>query len=207
MDGNNRSSTGQKYHQEELRMFPAAHFLWLLVAFSTSDGTDVLNHNQQASSTKAIPPDLLITLERTGCEGACPMYTLKISAGGVVVYQGKQFVRNKRRAVSRLTQKQLRELLSEFERADYFSLRDRYQVAEDGCATSGLDSPSAITSLRINGRVKIIAHDYGCREKAPDGDSVLYPSKLFALEQRIDGIVEPVVGRNNGQLSLKPQEV
>jgi len=171
-------------------MFPAAQLLWLLLAFSTSDSTDVLNHTQRVSSTQAIPPDLLITLERTDCEGVCPMYTLRISADGVVVYQGKQFVSNKRKAVSRLTPEQLRQLLAEFERVNYFSLRNRYQYPEDGCPSSGLDYPSAITSFRINGRVKIITHDYGCREKSPDGDSrPVYPSELFALEQRIDEIV------------------
>jgi len=171
-------------------MFPAAQLLWLLLAFSASDSTDVLKHTQQVSFTQAIPPDFLITLERTGCEGVCPMYTVKISAGGAVVYQGKQFVRNKRRVVSRLTKEQLRQLLSTFERADYFSLRNRYQYPEDGCPSSGLDYPAAITSFRINGRVKTIAHDYGCREKSPDGDSrPVYPRELFALEQRIDEIV------------------
>ena len=171
-------------------MFSAAQLLWLLLAFSTSDSTDLVNHTQQVSSTQAIPQDLLITLERTGCEGACPTYTVRISADGVVVYQGKQFVRNTRRAVSRLTREQLRQLLSECERADYFSLRNRYQSREDGCPGSWLDHPSAITSFRINGRVKTITHDYGCREKSPDSDSrSVYPGELFALEQRIDEIV------------------
>ena len=54
-------------------MFPAAQLSGCLLAFSTSDSTDVLNHTQQVSSAQAIPPDLLITLERTGCEGVCPM--------------------------------------------------------------------------------------------------------------------------------------
>ena len=144
--------------------------------------------DQQTSSLHPIPPDLLITLERTGCEGACPMYSLKALADGRVVYRGRQFVRNKGRADARLTPQQLRQLVSEFEKANYFSLRNRYQNPEEGCSSSGLDYPSAITSLRINGRVKTIAHDYGCREKS-DGDSRVYPSELFALEQRIDEIV------------------
>jgi Domain of unknown function (DUF6438) len=171
-------------------MFPADQLLWLLLVFSTRAGTDVLNQTQQVSSTQAIPSDLLITLERTGCEGACPMYTLEISADGVVVYQGKQFVRNKGKAVSRLTQEQLRQLFSEFDRVDYFSLRNRYQYREDGCPSSWLDHPSAIVSFRISGRAKTITHDHGCREKSPDADSRrVYPNELFALEQRIDEIV------------------
>ena len=106
------------------------------------------------------------------------MYSLKVLADGRVVYRGKQFVRNKGKAEIRLTREQLQQLLSEFEKADYFSLRNRYQYRADGCSSSGLDYPSAVTSFRINGRVKTIAHDYGCREKS-DGDSRVYPSELF----------------------------
>lgn len=98
-------------------MFPVITVLWLLLACGR--GTHLLNHGQQISSTQAIPADMLITLERTGCEGTCPMYTLRISADGRVVYRGKQFVRNRGRAESKLTQEQLRQLLAEFEKAGY----------------------------------------------------------------------------------------
>ena len=168
-------------------MFPVIALLCLLLTYGNS--VHVLNQGQQISSTQAIPSDMLITLERTGCEGVCPMYTLKISADGRVLYRGKLFVRT-RRAESKLTQEQLRQLLAEFEKADYFSLRDRYQSWEDGCPTGWLDLPSAITSIRINGRAKTITHDYGCREKSANGPSgAVYPKELFVLEQRIDEIV------------------
>jgi len=163
--------------------------LWLLIMGSAWTGLHA--PDQQTSSLQPIPPDLLITLERTGCEGACPMYSLKVLAHGRVIYRGKQFVRTKGKAEVRLTREQLTALLSEFEKVDYFSLRNRYQHWEDGCAGGALDYPSAITSFRINGRVKTIVHDYGCREKSPGGDSrgPVYPRELFALEQKIDEIV------------------
>lgn len=166
-------------------MFPLIAVLCLLLTCGNS--SHLLNHSQQISSTRAIPSDLLITLERTVCRGACPTYTLKISADGSVIYRGKLSVRTRRKVVSKLTQEQLRLLLAEFEKADYFSLRDRYQYWTDGCLSSGIDYPGAITSIRINGRVKTITHDHGCREKFPDGP--VYPKELFALEQRIDVIV------------------
>ncbi len=34
----------------------------------------------------------VITLERTACFGACPVYTLSIYADGTVVYNGERFV-------------------------------------------------------------------------------------------------------------------
>jgi Domain of unknown function (DUF6438) len=166
-------------------MFPMAPLLCVLLACSTCP--DLRNQTQQISSTRAIPSDLLITLERTSCRGACPIYTLKISADGVVIYHGKQFVRTRRRVRAILAQEHLRQLLSEFEKADFFSLRDRYQSWSDGCPSAGRDFPWAITSIRINGRAKTITHDHGCRERWPNGP--VYPAALFALEQRIDEIV------------------
>ena len=170
-------------------MFSATPLLWLLIMGSAWGWLHL--PGQKTSPLQSIPPDLLITLERTGCEGTCPMYSLKVLADGRVIYRGKQFVRNKGRAEAKLTREQLTALLSEFEKAGYFSLRNRYQYWVDGCPSGARDYPSAITSFRINGRVKTIVHDYGCREKSPDGDSrgPVYPSELFALEQKIDEIV------------------
>ena len=98
------------------------------------------------------------------------------------IYRGKRFVKNRGRAETKLTLEQLRQLLSEFEKADYFSLKSRYQYPLDGCPSSGRDYPGAITSFRINGRAKTVTHDYGCRERSPDGgSSPVYPRELFAL--------------------------
>ena len=158
--------------------------LWLLLMSSASGWLPL--PGQQTSPLQSIPPDLLITLERTGCEGTCPMYSLKVLADGRVIYRGKQFVRSKGRAEAKLTREQLTALLSEFEKADYFSMRNRYQYWEDGCPSGARDYPSAITSFRINGRVKTIVHDYGCREKSPEGDSrrAVYPQQTIRLRAK-----------------------
>jgi hypothetical protein len=163
--------------------------LWLLLTCSACDSRHSLNQDQQISSIRAIPPDTVITLERTSCRGACPFYKIRISADGSVFFRGKLFV-NSKRPKSNLTQEQLSQLLAEFEKIDYFSLRDRYQYLSDGCSGSGLDHPGAITSLRINGRTKTITHDYGCTERSADGrPGAVYPKALFALEERIDETV------------------
>jgi len=117
------------------------------------------------------------------------MYTLKITADGVVIYYGKQFIRRRGKVVSKISQEQLRQLISDFDKANYFSLRERYAHPEDGCAGSGIDYPSAITSMRVNGRSKTITHDYGCRERPADGSvGQVYPKELYELERRIDEI-------------------
>jgi hypothetical protein len=128
-------------------------------------------------------------LERTGCFGTCPIYKLEISAGGKVVYEGKNFVKTKGKVEGNITQEQLGQLIAEFEKANYFSLRDRYEGAEDGCPTSWTDNPSALTSIRIEGRSKSISHDYGCREQ-DTGQAIgsPFPRELTELEKKIDEI-------------------
>lgn len=116
--------------------------------------------------------DVLITLERTRCFGACPAYRLTIAGDGTVVYEGYYFVKVEGSRASIITQQQLEELIHEFERVDYFSFTDYI----DYHAT---DMPSAITSITINGRTKTVEHYFG------DFNA---PNELIELENKIDEI-------------------
>jgi hypothetical protein len=137
--------------------------------------------------SSAVPSDTFITLKRTRCFGECPVYQLEISADGKVVFEGVEYVKTKGRVEGSLTQGQLRLLISEFEKAKYFSLRDSYVTAEDGCPTYWTDNPSALTSIRISGKSKSIAHYYGCQEKYTErGQGSPFPRELTELERKID---------------------
>jgi hypothetical protein len=140
-----------------------------------------LQHNE--ASTQGVPEDTLITLERTPCFGMCPMYKITISADGRVVFEGRNYVKKIGTAKSTILQQRLRELLAAFEKIGYFDLRDRYNEPEDGCKQWATDNPSAITSIRINGKSKSVSHYYGCR-----GPEVL--AELRKLEQAIDDAVD-----------------
>ena len=118
--------------------------------------------------------DIVITLERTVCFGACPDYTLTIHGDGTVTYEGRQFVRTQGTRTITISEEKIRQLLSEFQRVDYFSLDDSY---EEFMAT---DMPSAITSLKANGKTKTVRHYHG---------DFSAPEKLTELEDRIDEIV------------------
>lgn len=134
------------------------------------------------ATEKNIPPDTVITLERTLCYGMCPSYKLTISADGAVVFEGRRFVKKVGTAESTISQAQLRELIDRFEKISYFHLRNRYEDSGDGCEGVATDHPSAITSIRINGKTKSVRHYYGCR-----GVEVL--EDLTKLEQAIDDAV------------------
>jgi hypothetical protein len=83
-------------------------------------------------------------------------------------------------AAGEVPPERVRVLVSELERAGYFSFSNRYTSAEPACGRYSTDSPSAITSVRFEGRSKRIEHDYGC------GNA---PGALVVLEQRIDEVL------------------
>lgn len=137
---------------------------------------------------KAVPADTVVTLERTPCFGTCPSYKVTVYGDGRLVYEGRKFVKVEGKVESNVTREQVGQLLAEFEKANYFSLRDLYNDVRDGCPTYWTDSPSADTSLQVGGRSKAVAHYYGCMEKGTS--AVVYPRELYHLESRIDEILD-----------------
>ncbi len=118
--------------------------------------------------------DVVITLERGPCFGACPVYKLTIYGDGRVVYQGIRFVAVEGNRTASISEEKVRQLVNEFQKIDYFSLNDEYV---DVTAT---DMPTAITFISVNGQTKTVAHYHG------DFDA---PEELTALEDKIDEIV------------------
>lgn len=166
------------------------HFLAALLTF----GAGVLfvsfwlvkNHSfATALSETELTKDVEITLERSVCFGSCPDYKLTISGDGTVVFEGREFVKTKGTIKSKISPEKVRQIIKEFENADYFSLKDKYQTEADGCPETWTDNPTAITSITINGKSKSIIHYYGCQEK-----NSIYPKALTELESKIDEIVE-----------------
>ena len=119
--------------------------------------------------------DDVITLERTACFGTCPVYTLTMNVDGTVIYEGKDFVKTKGRVENTISQDKIEQLISEFERVDYFSLDDSYTER------TITDTQTVITSITIDGKVKTIEHYCG---------DFSAPKKLTELEDKIDEIVD-----------------
>lgn len=137
-------------------------------------------------SQQSIPSDTTITLSRTVCYGTCPDYTVTILADGTVTFEGRRFVKTVGTVKSSISQEKVQELIAAFEKVNYFSLKDRYATEEDGCPERWTDNPSAITSIKIDGKTKAITHYHGCQDSK---GKFIYPKELTELERRIDEIV------------------
>ncbi|MEM2140931.1 DUF6438 domain-containing protein [Nitrososphaera sp.] len=113
--------------------------------------------------------DVTITLERTVCFGFCPDYIVTVHGNGTVVYEGRAFVAVEGTQTAQIPEQDVQELVSEFYRAGFFSLADRYEQAVT-------DLPSQTTSITIDGMTKSV-YRYGSE-----------PQRLAMLEDRIDEI-------------------
>ncbi|SRR5579883_1162263 len=136
-----------------------------------------------ATATTLYPPSvqnqsprsqsIMLTLERTACFGACPIYKLTIYGNGKVVYAGKRFVTVTGIRTTTISRAAVRQLVAEFQQIHYFGLQDSY--------TGGhTDAPSAITSLTIGTQHKTVNHYL---------PSPTAPQRLTALENKIDTVV------------------
>jgi hypothetical protein len=117
--------------------------------------------------------NLLITINRTGCLGDCPAYSARIYADGTVVYVGAGSVKELGERRHKISQGAIQALIKEFHRLDYWSLKDSYEVDQQGRATT--DVPVTTTSICLNGKRKQVVNIYG-------------PKRLDELEERIDSL-------------------
>lgn len=132
-----------------------------------------------------VPEDLLITLERTACYGLCAVYKIAVKADGSITFEGIKNTQTIGKIESKISESKVRELLKEFENADYSKLDDKYDY--DNCPIAASDSSTIITSLRMNGKTKTVSHYSGCVEK---DQRTPFPPKLTAMENNIDKIIE-----------------
>jgi hypothetical protein len=154
---------------------------------------------------KSIPKDTLIILERLpGFWGrviasSCSFCKLSISANGKVQLEPK--ARREQQLIigkiikSRISRQQVKQLISEFEAMDFYSLNSTFEPPgkhnPKDCPLRADDSTSAILSINMNGKTKVVEHYHGCltNESSPDLYKLTSIYKLTKLEDKIDEIL------------------
>ena len=132
-------------------------------------------HGSQ-NAPQGIPDDFAITLARTSCFGACPVYAVSIDAKGTVKYEGKKFVRVPGRQSDQIPVSRVAELVATIDRIRFFELNDEYRVIRnaDGTTTMVSDLPTTFITVTRDGQTKSIE------------DYVGAPEPLHQLEKEID---------------------
>lgn len=153
---------------------------------SKSSGSNNPANNAVNNTTqnRQIPEDLLITLERTECYGLCPVYKVSIKADGSVIFEGIKNTETKGAAEGKIRETQIKDILKEFETADYINLKDKYD--SETCPLAATDNSTVVTSIQSDGKKKIVSHYLGCVED--NEQHTPFPPKLRELENKIDEI-------------------
>lgn len=121
-----------------------------------------------------IRPDskITITLERGGCYGTCPIYTVAISPERIV-FEGKQFVTAPGKHTDAVNADDVRTLAKKFVAADFYSMQEEYMAGVT-------DNPTYVLSITIDGHTKKVV-DYV-------GSWVGMPAVITELENEVDSL-------------------
>jgi hypothetical protein len=112
-----------------------------LVVFSLLGTLDCAGEKQESEITK-------ITLERTPCFGACPVYKLTVHRSGQVEYEGKNHVGQKGSRTGRISTEDFDKLVKKIDEINFFNLNDRYDGKNpDGSGVTVTDLPTRKTSV------------------------------------------------------------
>ena len=153
----------------------------LLLAAACAPRTPATDAAAVPAADAAASEQVVVTLERGPCYGACPVYSLAIAAGGEVRFQGTRHTARLGEATRRIPPARVDSLLGELKAGGYLDFADVYEPGTPGCGRAATDLPSVTTSVVIDGGRKEIRHYYGCEDA---------PRALTALERRIDAVAE-----------------
>jgi hypothetical protein len=120
-----------------------------------------------------------IQLERVGCLGTCPAYSITIHGDGRVEYNGNGYVKETGARDGRMEPGRLRALLSQFAKAKFWEFSEDYSRSR--CTRLCTDMATAVTVVTLKGATHRVKHYYGCGG---------VPKSLFELESAVDKAVD-----------------
>lgn len=127
--------------------------------------------SKNASEKSVLPEDFELVIQKTGCHGRCPVYTLSVSASGKTQYQGEAFVNKMGRYEKNLPKETLIALVAELEQAGFWEMEDEYNNP------AVMDLPSVITTCTMNGRTKKVVNRFEA------------PEIVSALQEKLDRLI------------------
>lgn len=117
--------------------------------------------------------DVTITLARSACYGACPIYRVSVDGAGNVTYNGEAFVNVRGEQRAQIPASDVQALLRRFDEIGFTRLRDQYRA-------NVTDLPTYSITLTRNGVTKTVV-DYG-------GMGAGMPESVRSLQDEIDRV-------------------
>lgn len=97
-----------------------------VTATATSTFLPLVTGTANAPGAPADLSSLEIYMEKSGCEGPCPVYSVTVHGDGRVVYQGRTCVNVIGEQTGQIAPDQVRALAAAFYQRDFFALQDTY---------------------------------------------------------------------------------
>lgn len=189
-------------------MFVSKVFSLFFICVLAGCGTEVpqpKNTNQNQPKENIIQnqreetAELSLNMKKSFCFwGGCPIYDLTIQPEGKIIFEGRKNTKTIGKVESNLEKKKVKQLITEIEKANFFTLDDAYNYDSKNCSVFMSDSPNITIYIKLNGKEKTINHNWGCRvgSLAENGEvkrnwsERVFPQELYNLENKIDEIVE-----------------
>lgn len=125
-----------------------------------------------------VPSDFEISLNRSGCFGTCPAYSVTVEADGAVNYNGRAFVIVEGGQEGTISEDEVKYLFDLVNIAGFFALEERYTM-------SVTDLPTIDTSVKMYRMSKSVSHyGTGC---GTEYDSA--PAGLCRIEEYLEALV------------------
>lgn len=126
-----------------------------------------------------ISADSRITMQRMPCFGTCPVYTVDVTADGLVTFEGERFVETTGTSTATIEAAAAAGLMRDLVANGFFDLADRYTQDAKVCGSYHTDAPRVKLTLRTGGREKTVEHDYGCSD---------VPPQLRVMQEQVDSV-------------------
>jgi hypothetical protein len=166
----------------------------------TQQFTNIIQEGSDNQNQQIAEPELTLIMERYTWTHTLD-YKIEIQSDGKVNFTktNGRLINTKvtGKAESKLEEEKMKQLLSEIENADFFSLESAYGYRYKNCASALSDNDSVKLHIKLNGQEKTINHDLGCFDvsyaelyREINRKDRIFPQKLYKLENKIDEIVE-----------------
>jgi hypothetical protein len=136
---------------------------------------------------KVDPANLSIRLERTGCNGSCPVYSVAVQPDGKVVFEGGRYTSTKGKAEDTLPKEKMAELADAINTTNYaYILHDEFTRESGNCPDFAKDDPSVTLMIESGDQKRTFRNDLGCLNR---DEYAAYPAQLVELEKKVDRII------------------
>ncbi len=117
--------------------------------------------------------NMSIVYRGSACYGQCPVFNMKISSNGEIVYNGISNTKLVGSNTTTISQKQLKELVSMLETGNFFNLNDKYDI-------DVTDLPYTSIELKINDKTKSVTF------------RISPPKEIKAFVKSLDSLIDNV---------------